>query len=153
MPIKSRTASGQESEASFQSAVFGLAAFYGWRHYHAPDNRPNASGRVQSVVAGFPDGVLLRDAELIVAEFKTDTGKLGPGQAEWLEAWQTFGAAVAHAVDLAAGLEAAGELEDLDRPAAYPPTVDVYVWRPRDWRSVEARLARGRTLMPSVHRG
>jgi hypothetical protein len=28
--------------------------------------------------------------------------------------------------------------------------VEVYVWRPRDWPTIEARLARGRTIVPAA---
>lgn len=104
----------RRSEASFQQQIEQLAALYGWRHYHAPDNRPGGgTGRVQRVTAGFPDLVLVRDGELIFAELKTQTGRVRPEQAEWLAA-----------------------LENVDG-------VETYVWRPDDFDAINTRLAQG----------
>jgi VRR-NUC domain-containing protein len=58
-------------------------------------------------VAGFPDLVMLRGARCIVAELKTETGQVKPDQKRWLEAFHLI------------------------------PLVEVYVWRPSDWKKVE----------------
>lgn len=147
--MRARNVDGGLSEVAFQAQVAGLAAFYGWRLYHPPDNRPTTTrgGRAarQRVEPGFPDLTMIRGPELIVAELKAERGRLGPGQQEWLEAFGVLAAAVARAVAETEGAQAAGYLavEDL-------PVVDVYLWRPSDWPAIEARLARGRPLAPKA---
>lgn len=63
---------------------------YGWKWYHGTDNRP-VNGRIQNVVAGYPDLIALRGEEMIVAELKTETGKTSPAQDSWLEAFEIAG--------------------------------------------------------------
>lgn len=84
------------SEAAFQAQVEQLAAFYGWHlRYHAPDNIPRRTrtGRVmvQDVTPGFPDLWLLREPDLIVAELKTEKGRLSPAQQQWIAALTACG--------------------------------------------------------------
>lgn len=102
------------TENEWQSTVMNLATLLGWRSYHAPENRPvvgrNGSRYVQNVRAGFPDLVLVRDDRLIFAELKRETGKLGPGQQEWLDAVRRV------------------------------PGVESYLWRPSDLMDVHAIL-------------
>ena len=141
---------GGLSESAWQSQVMGLLTFYGWRAHHAPDNKPvavqtaeglkRARGRAGLTSVGdkgFPDVVATRrilgyGRELVVAELKTDTGRMGPGQEEWLAAWR----------ELAAGIgvleKRLGDLGYWDDAA---PAVGVYVWRPRDREEVERVLA------------
>ena len=92
------------SERAFQTAVLELAQVTGWRSYHPHDSRRSA--------AGYPDLTLVRAGACILAELKTDTGRVTDAQAAWLAAF----AAVS-------GIEAV-------------------VWRPRDWPVIEARLTR-----------
>lgn len=82
------------SEARFQRDVEDLLTLFGYRWYHAPANKPSAAGHVQNIKAGFPDLVAVRGTRLIFAELKTQTGKLGPNQPEWLEALKRAGAEV-----------------------------------------------------------
>lgn len=63
---------------------------------------------------GWPDLTLVRAGELIWAELKTDKGRLTPAQ-------------------VAVG-------ERLAAVAALAPNVYYYVWRPRDFEAVHARL-------------
>jgi hypothetical protein len=84
------------SEAAFQAQVEQLAAFYGWNlRYHPPDNIPRhtRTGRVvvQDVTAGFPDLWLIREPELVVAELKTEKGRLSPAQERWIAALTACG--------------------------------------------------------------
>lgn len=131
------------TEAQFQTQIENLAAMYGWRHYHAPDNRPirTKTGRVikQRVVAGFPDLVLVRDQELIFAELKLDKGRPSPAQVEWIAALDNVGAAVRRAANHS-GLG-----------PAYV-SVDVYLWKPGDFDDIHARLARGRVRHEPTYR-
>jgi hypothetical protein len=124
----------QGSEAQFQQQVEQLAKAYGWKVFHAPDNRPGRNGKVQRVTAGFPDLVLVRGTELVFAELKTDKGRVRPEQAEWISALQAVSTALA---GVFAFLE-----EDIG--VAPPAAVDAYVWRPADFDELHARLARGR---------
>lgn len=112
-----RNADGDLTEAGFQAHVIGLARAYGWRVYHAPDNRPaGRTGRPQRLAApeavGFPDLVLVRAPRLLFVELKAERGRLGPGQAEWLDELGHAGAEVA-------------------------------VWKPSDWERVQAALGAG----------
>lgn len=64
------------AEKAFRQQVLELAQLYGWRCYwtwtsiHSP--------------AGFPDLVLVRPPRLVIAELKTETGKLTAAQETWL---------------------------------------------------------------------
>ena len=69
------------SEREFQQKVIGLAERHGWRVYHTFDSRRSAPG--------WPDLSIARPGQLILAELKTDAGKLRPEQAEWLELLRT----------------------------------------------------------------
>jgi len=106
------------SEAAFMQQVTNLAAYTGWRWYHAPENRPirTANGRVrkQHVVRGFPDLTLVRDTELIFAELKAERGRVRPEQTEWLNDLQVV------------------------------PGVETYIWKPSDWDYIQQRLNRPR---------
>lgn len=102
------------TEAHFQQQVMNLATLHDWSTYHAPDNRPGRNGRVQTVVAGWPDLTLVRGESLIFAELKTQTGRVSKAQERWLE---TLGRV---------------------------PGVETYLWRPSDLDAIHARLAHGR---------
>ncbi len=82
-----------------------LARLTGWRCYHPFDSRRSARG--------FPDLVLLKPPWLCSAELKTDTGRVTPEQALWLDA--------------------------LSAVADVPET---YLWRPRDWDRIVTCLQR-----------
>lgn len=118
------------SEAAFQQQVIQLAGFYSWRVYHTHDSRRSQKG--------FPDLVLVRGAELIFAELKTDKGRVRPEQQEWIQALQ------------AVSEELVLDLEQLDHVSA--ASVDVYLWRPRDFDELHARLARGRRQVQPTYR-
>lgn len=98
----------EQSERQFQSFVIARALNNGWTYYHAPDNKPDKNGRIQSgIVKGFPDLVLLKGSKLVFAELKTETGRVSPEQKEWL-----------------AKLSATG--------------CETYIWRPSQWKEVDA---------------
>jgi hypothetical protein len=134
MTQRVRSADGTLLEHGWLLQVEALARHGGWAIFHAPDNRPGRrTGRPQQVVGdttGFPDLILLRDRELIVAELKTDKGRLGPGQQDWLDRWGVFAAAVG----MAASDFPVGEVAAL-------PSVEVHLWRPADLFDVQQRLA------------
>ncbi len=66
------------TEKDWQEQVVKLATLLRWHHFHPHDSRRS--------VAGWPDLVLVRPPELVIAELKTDRGRLRPEQRDWL-AW------------------------------------------------------------------
>lgn len=116
------------SEAHFQQQVLGLAGFYGWTAYHTHDSRRSQPG--------FPDLVLVRSSELVFAELKTDGGRVRPEQKVWLAALSAISLQLRH------------DLDQLDHDS--PLALDVYLWRPRDFDDIHARLARGRTRQEPI---
>lgn len=131
------TADGALSEAGWARRVEGLLRFYGWRYFHAPDNKPRTGkgGREhrQRVTPGFPDYIATRHQqgsgpELVVLELKAERGRMGPGQDEWLGAFREL----ADSVQAIAGpaLAARAGLPP-DVAARYPlPRITVGVYRP-----------------------
>lgn len=89
MSTRIRNAKGELLEEGWQRQVIQLARLGGWRFFHAPSNRPGRrTGRPQSMdpeCVGFPDLVLVRGSETLFRELKTDKGRLGPGQQDWLD--------------------------------------------------------------------
>ena len=71
------------SEKDWQKYVISKALYNGWTYYHPPDNKP-CNGRIQKIVAGFPDLVLLKGSKITFVELKTETGKTSLAQKEWL---------------------------------------------------------------------
>lgn len=74
------------SERQWQQLVIDFARIHGWRHYHTHDSRRSA--------AGFPDLVLVRGAELVFVELKSEKGRLSAEQELWLLALGATGAEV-----------------------------------------------------------
>jgi hypothetical protein len=108
----------ERPESEFQTRVLQYAAHHGWRHFHAPDNRPvprMRGGRVvyvkQTVTKGWPDVTLwhVRTGQMLFAELKAEKGRVDPEQTRLL-----------------AELEACGQ--------------EVHLWRPSDWDRIAARL-------------
>ncbi|HUY79901.1 MAG TPA: VRR-NUC domain-containing protein, partial [Ktedonobacterales bacterium] len=97
-----------EREKDFQAAIIELATLLHWKCWHDYDSRKNTPG--------FPDLVLCKPAvngmpgRLIMAELKTDVGRVRPEQREWLAA------------------------------LAGVPGVLACVWRPRDFAAIQAAL-------------
>lgn len=116
------------SERDLLDQVLELSVLLGWEAAHF---RPALTQRgwrtpVQgSLGKGFPDLVLVRarDRRLVLAELKSDTGRLTPEQ-ERVHA--VLGDLVVDQVALAASLAS---------PLAVP-RIGVYVWRPRDWSAI-----------------
>ena len=138
------SATGGLTEAAFQEQVIGLLRVYGFELiYHAPENRPaGARNRPQALAAqegkGFPDVVAIHvpRRRLLVAELKTDTGSVAPRQRIWLAGFEAIAAAVREAVFLAADSPASAEADQA-------PSVEAYLWRPRDWHELHAVIRGG----------
>lgn len=91
------------TEKQFLGQVEGLARAYRWRKYH--------TWNAMHSTEGFPDLVLLRGRRLIFAELKSRTGRIRPGQEEWL-----------------------AELREVR-------SVSAHLWRPEDWETIEDLLS------------
>ena len=63
------------TEREWQAQVVQAARLLGWTTYHTHDSRRSD--------AGWPDLALVRD-RLVMAELKTDTGRLSAAQERWL---------------------------------------------------------------------
>jgi len=83
------------TEAELQARIKELALCLGWMYYHTRDSRRSD--------LGFPDLVLVRDENVIIAELKREKGRLTAAQ-------ETWGAALSNC-----------------------KTVDYYLWRPAHW--------------------
>ncbi len=99
-------------ERDFMQSVIDLADLLGWLVYYTHDSRRSA--------AGFPDLVLVRGERLIVAELKTERGRVSNAQSAWLAA-----------LDAISGIE-------------------TYLWRPNDWPVIETTLRHGRDVRPRL---
>ena len=97
----------RQTEKQFQTTVMQLARLTGWNFYHTHDSRHSAKG--------FPDLCLVRGPRCIMAELKTDTGKLTADQEAWLIA---LGAV---------------------------PGLEVALWRPSSWPEIERVLRKAKS--------
>jgi len=100
--VRGRTA-GRLTEAQWQRRVIDLAGWCGWLAYHPFDSRRST--------AGWPDLALVRDGRLVLAELKSEAGRVSPEQRTWL-----------------------AELSSV-------AGVETYLWRPSDWPKVQKTLA------------
>ena len=84
------------SEEGFLQAVLELAALRGWRSFHARPGRALRGWRtaVQGDGAGFVDLLLVRGGRLIMAELKSDRGRVSRLQHAWLAALRQTAAEV-----------------------------------------------------------
>ena len=70
-------------ESELQARIVKLAESLGYLVHHEVDSRKSR--------AGFPDLVLCRSDRLVMAEVKTENGKLTKKQAEWLNTLRKSG--------------------------------------------------------------
>lgn len=75
------------NENDFLQRVMDLARLTGWHCMH-PRPAYTSKGWRTAIQGdrGAPDLLLARGGRVIAAELKSDAGRLGPGQSEWLEA-------------------------------------------------------------------
>ena len=70
-----RVAGTAITEKQFQANILKAARLTGWLAYHPYDSRRSRKG--------FPDLVLVKGRQIIIAELKTETGVLSDPQKEW----------------------------------------------------------------------
>ena len=90
------------TEAQHMQAIIALAKLLDWLCYHTWSSIHSPKG--------YPDLTLCRPPRVIIAEVKSDKGKLTEAQSEWLDALRGC------------------------------PGVEVYLWRPGMWDEIEAVL-------------
>ncbi len=79
-------------ESDVQKQVQEILTMFGWKWFHAPDNKPSATtGRVQRIVKGFPDIIAVRGTRILVCENKRETEHPTEEQDQWLAAFQLTG--------------------------------------------------------------
>ena len=86
-------------EKDFQQMVEELFRLKGWLVYHTL--------RSKGSEPGFPDLVMLKDGRLVVAELKTEKGRISAPQFRWIEEFSLVAEA------------------------------EVHLWRPSDWEEIE----------------
>jgi hypothetical protein len=81
------------TEAEFTRMVLQLARLHQWRTAHFRPGRTARGWRtaVQGDGKGFPDLILLRGDDMLVAELKADAGRLTVEQGLWLAAFRRAG--------------------------------------------------------------
>ena len=67
------------SEKQFRQQIIDLLRLFGWKYYFTWTSLHSPSG--------FPDIIALRDGMLIIAELKSEKGRVTPAQKRWLEAF------------------------------------------------------------------
>lgn len=96
------------SESLLEQSILELARLTGWNAHHVRDSRHVLMGDV-----GFPDWVYAKDGRVIIAELKSEDGKLSLAQELWLNSL---------------GWRPESQWDQVWR-------LQVYVWRPSDWTS------------------
>lgn len=94
------------TEAAFQAQVVQLARLCGWATFHPWLSVKSAHG--------WPDLALARTGRLVLAELKSDQGKVTAAQQGWLDLLRTV------------------------------EGIEVYLWRPSDFDEIERVLNRAR---------
>jgi hypothetical protein len=101
------TADHLQTEAQYQDTLTAYADAQGWRWTHFRAAKTDKGFRTPlSGSPGFVDLVLVRGDRLIMAELKSQKGKMSEDQWEWA------------------------------RALAQVPGVEYYQWRPSDWDTV-----------------
>lgn len=100
-------------EAVFQQHVVTLARLRGWLVHHTRPAKARSGRWVTPIQGdpGLPDLILARRGRVIMAELKSENGRLSGAQKRWIEHLDTSDA-----------------------------SVEVFVWRPSLWDEIEEIL-------------
>ena len=82
------------TEYAWQLQVIAFARLHGWRVAHfrpGMNRRGECQTAVQGDGVGFPDLVLVKPGKCIVAELKSDEGRVSEEQRVWLRAFEAAG--------------------------------------------------------------
>lgn len=77
------------TEAECENAIIDAAILAGWRVHAERKSRTKDGGHLTAIKGhrGFPDLTMVRGEQILFVELKRDkTGKIGPGQQEWIDA-------------------------------------------------------------------
>lgn len=85
-------------ERAVQKAVEDMLTLYGWKWFHAPDNKPSAAGHVQKIISGFPDIIAVRGTRIVVIENKKELEHPREDQEAWLLAFKRTGKVETHII-------------------------------------------------------
>jgi VRR-NUC domain-containing protein len=99
-----------QTERQFERAIVEYAQLNGWMTWHAYDSRRSTPG--------WPDLAMARGGRLVLAELKTEKGRVSRDQQAWLDAL---------------GIQD----EYARRFLAGQSRLQVFLWRPSDWPEVE----------------
>lgn len=114
------------TEAEFQNLIIEYAQIRGWLVMHTRPARTERGWRTPlQGDAGYPDLTMARRGRLVIAELKSESGKVTREQAAWLEHLPP---------------RVAQEDDSADRDI-HSHAIEVYVWRPRDWERIKEVLA------------
>ena len=106
-------ANRRTAERDFLAAVVQYAEAHSWRVHHVLEARHYA----KRIGPGYPDLTMVRvhnhGGRMVLAELKSERGKVSEPQKQWLEAFVT-----------------------LSKYCGADVRVEVYLWRPHDWDTV-----------------
>ena len=135
------------TERDFQRAVMDLAELSGWETFHCRTSMQQGrylTATTGTMAKGWPDLVLVRGRRLIFVELKADKGRLTDDQGRVLE---LLGRLMVEAEEIPEDMPVVkqrsyldGVFEGMYRALKEGPQVEVHVWRPADWDTIEATL-------------
>ena len=105
-----------QSESDFQRQTIQFAQMHRWKVAHFRTMRTfkgNYITPVQADGAGWLDLICVRLSRLIIVEIKSEKGKLSPAQKMWF---------------------------DILQPLADAGKIELYLWRPSQWKEIEVIL-------------
>jgi hypothetical protein len=119
------------SEREFQRAVMEMAELCGWETLHVRTSMQQGrylTATTGTMAKGWVDLVLVKGSRVIFAELKGDRGRLRPDQERVLSVLRGLDNPPGH-------IQGSGTTQQW-----FAPWIEVSVWRPKDWPSIEATL-------------
>ena len=121
------------NERDFATQVEDLFTRFGWWWVHFRAARTDKGWRtpVAGMGKGFPDYICLRGSRLLVAEIKSQKGKLTPEQIVW---YDKFIETQQHYVNQP--LSVSGGKASMELKGKVLVSPEVYIWRPSDFDEI-----------------